>query len=158
MRDAFGGVANLVIIVVFLVLVSGYLAFNVNYTKAFRVKNKIISTIEQYEGKCDPMSGANKCNQQILEYMNQLGYDSPYLNLTDEEYICNNGYCIKKVCLTSSNSDITSDTRPRAYYKVVTQINVDIPIINKILPGLKIFQISGDSKPIVVQKSECGVA
>ena len=53
MRDAFGGVTNLVIIVVFLTLVSGYLAFNVNYTKAFRVKNKIISTFEQYEGVCD---------------------------------------------------------------------------------------------------------
>ena len=50
MRDAVGGVVNLVIIVVFLVIVSGYLAFNVNYTKAFRVKNKIISTIEEYEG------------------------------------------------------------------------------------------------------------
>ena len=49
MRDAFGGLMNMVIIVVFLVLVSGYLAFNVNYTKAFRVKNKIITKIEQYE-------------------------------------------------------------------------------------------------------------
>ena len=47
MRDAFGGVANLVIIVVFLVLVSGYLAFNVNYTKAFRVKIKLNPLIEQ---------------------------------------------------------------------------------------------------------------
>ena len=52
MRDAFGGLMNMVIIIVFLVLVSGYLAFNVNYTKAFRVKNKIITTIEQYEGNC----------------------------------------------------------------------------------------------------------
>ena len=42
MRDAFGGIANMVVIIVFLVIVSGYLAFNVNYTKAFRVKNKII--------------------------------------------------------------------------------------------------------------------
>ena len=32
MRDAFGGVVNLAMIVVFLVLVTGYLAFNVNYT------------------------------------------------------------------------------------------------------------------------------
>ena len=46
MRDAIGGVVNITIIVTFLVIVSGYLAFNVNYTKAFRVKNKIITTIE----------------------------------------------------------------------------------------------------------------
>ena len=43
MRDALGGIVNITIIVVFLVIVSGYLAFNVNYTKAFRVKNKIIT-------------------------------------------------------------------------------------------------------------------
>jgi hypothetical protein len=45
----------------------------------------------------------------------------------------------------------TQDRKDRAYFKVVTQINIDIPIINKILPGLKIFQISGDTKPIVMK-------
>ena len=45
MRDAIGGVVNITIIVTFLVIVSGYLAFNVNYTKAFRVKNKIITNV-----------------------------------------------------------------------------------------------------------------
>ena len=35
MRDAFGGLLNIVIIVVFMTLVSGYLAFNVSYAKAF---------------------------------------------------------------------------------------------------------------------------
>ena len=45
MRDALGGVVNLAMIVVFLVLVCGYLAFNVNYTKAFRVKNYIITSL-----------------------------------------------------------------------------------------------------------------
>lgn len=46
MRDAIGGVVNIQIILVFIVIVSGYLAFSVNYTKAFRVKNKIITTLE----------------------------------------------------------------------------------------------------------------
>ena len=50
MRDAYGGVVSISIVVVFLVLVSGYLAFNVNYTKAFRLKNKVISVLEEYEG------------------------------------------------------------------------------------------------------------
>ena len=40
MRDAFGGLVNIVIIVVFLVLVSGLLAFNVNYTKAIVLRTK----------------------------------------------------------------------------------------------------------------------
>ena len=70
MRDAFGGIVNLSMIVVFLVLVCGYLAFNVNYTKAFRVKNYIITTIEQYEGNCDNTSSA--CAQKIDDYIKQV--------------------------------------------------------------------------------------
>ncbi len=151
MRDAFGGVVNLVIIVVFLVLVSGYLAFNVNYTKAFRVKNKIISTFEQYEGQCDVDTTApNTCNGEIKAYMDSLGYNAPYFNLESEGYTCRYGYCYKRVDVAKPASSSTADTKQRAYFKIVTQINVDIPIINKILPGLKIFQISGDTKPIVV--------
>ena len=42
MRDAFGGIVNIAIIVVFMTIVSGYLAFNVSYTKAFKVKNYFI--------------------------------------------------------------------------------------------------------------------
>ena len=45
MRDALGGSVTIVIIVVFIVIVLGYLAFNVNYTKAFRMKDKIISVL-----------------------------------------------------------------------------------------------------------------
>ena len=67
MRDAMGGVVNLVIIVVFMVIVSGYLAFNVSYTRAFRVKNKIISTYEQYSGNCE--SNSSPCMTQIMKYM-----------------------------------------------------------------------------------------
>ncbi len=150
MRDAFGGVANIVIIVVFLTLVSGYLAFNVNYTKAFRVKNKIISTFEQYEGQCQHTDTAdNTCNGEIIEYMKSIGYSAPNFNLSDYDS-CAYGYCYKRIDIAKPASSSTDDTKQRAYFKIVTQINIDIPIVNKILPGLKIFQVTGDTKPIVV--------
>ena len=46
MRDGIGSVVMITIIIVFIVAASSYLAFNVNYTKAFRMKNKIISIYE----------------------------------------------------------------------------------------------------------------
>ena len=78
MRDAFGGIVNISMIVVFLVVVSGYLAFNVTYTKAFRMKNKIITTLEQYEG----CQGTNEQTWVgILEdYANSIGYVTPDVN------------------------------------------------------------------------------
>ena len=50
MRDAIGGLFSLQIILAFILLVNGYLAYSVNYTRAFRVKNGIVNILEQYEG------------------------------------------------------------------------------------------------------------
>ena len=48
MKDAFGGIVNIVLVAIFLVIISGILGLVVNYTKAFRMKNAVISAIEQY--------------------------------------------------------------------------------------------------------------
>ena len=50
MKDAFGGILNLVLIVVFLLLIEGILGLVVNYSKAFRMKNTVISAIERFRG------------------------------------------------------------------------------------------------------------
>ena len=76
MRDAFGGLLNIVIIVVFMTLVSGYLAFNVSYAKAFKVKNKIISTIENYNANCDFNNPENECYIDVSEYEHTIGYQA----------------------------------------------------------------------------------
>jgi len=46
MRDAIGGTFSIQIILFFLIIINSYLAFSVNYTKAFRIKNNIIAIIE----------------------------------------------------------------------------------------------------------------
>lgn len=146
MRDAFGGIVNISTIVVFLVLVSGYLAFNVNYTKAFRVKNYIITSLEQHEGKCMPDSGENDCTKQIKEYMSSIGYNTDSPHRESDGYQCTTGYCIKKELADESTKNST--TSGKVYYKVVTQVNIDIPIINKIMPNFRVFQLSGSTKLI----------
>lgn len=153
MRDAMGGVVNLVIIVVFLVIVSGYLAFNVNYTRAFRVKNKIISSYEQYSGNCD--NDSTQCMKQIIEYMEQIGYD---MNQKIEygDYKCRRGrgFCTKQMPGVKDDAKkeiAVIDDRERVYYKVVTQVTIDIPIINRIMQGLDTFKIKGDTKTIILE-------
>ena len=74
MRDAFGGLMNMVIIIVFLVLVSGYLAFNVNYTKAFRVKNKIITTMPiSFQEEKEEMLVTPETVENKYKYLKLLG-------------------------------------------------------------------------------------
>ena len=50
MRESIGGTWLLGFVVLFIVLFSAYLAYSINYTKAFKTKNYIINTIEENEG------------------------------------------------------------------------------------------------------------
>lgn len=148
MRDAIGGLVNLIIIVVFMVIVSGYLAFNVNYTKAFRVKNKIISTFEEYEGNC--FNNESDCIHEITDYMREIGYNMNNTPDKEEEgYTCPQGwgFCYLAV---DSNADVADVSEyDRCYYKIATQITIDLPIINRVMRGLNVFQVTGDTKVIV---------
>ena len=145
MRDAFGGIVNITFIVVFMVIVNGYLAFAANYNKAFRVKNKIISLIEQSEG-WDSSNAELKI--KIQTEMKQVGYATD-LTLSDDsdyKYDCESklGYCVgtpKKI------ENETGEIR-KVTYKVVTAVNIDIPILRNFIPKLSAFQVSGTTKAI----------
>ena len=151
MRDSIGGSVTLVIIVVFIVIALGYMAFNVNYTKAFRMKDKIITIYNDYQGKCE-----SKCKQEIKDYANQIGYSSGG-NLkcpSDGEYSVEDGfknvdnlYCIGKVPVFKDGTEgAISDLSNRAYYyKIVTKIDVQMPIINNVL-NFRFFYLSGDTQ------------
>lgn len=141
MRDAFGGVINLAVIVVFITLVSGFLAFNVNYTKAFRVKNKIISTLEQYKSKDN-----NYGNRTIKEYMQKIGYVSQ--NNCMPGYSFENNYCVDEVYVNVDDAGkaIGVDGVIKYYYRVDVPILIDIPVLNKFLPKINLFHIYGSTK------------
>lgn len=147
MRDAMGGTVALVIIVVFIVIALGYMAFNVNYTKAFRMKNKIISVYEDFNGDCEKNS-KSACNTQITKYAESLGYS------TGDALTCPSGYtmsstklyCSQRIEVTPNvDDDIIVDDSTKYYYKILTKINIEVPIINNAL-DLKAFQITGDTK------------
>ena len=65
MRDAIGGVFSLQIILIFVILINGYMAYSVNYTRAFRVKNGIINIVEEREG----FSQNSKTTELIHNYV-----------------------------------------------------------------------------------------
>lgn len=143
MRDAIGGVVNITFIAIFMIIVSGYLAFTVTYSKAFKVKNKIISLLEQYEGYNEEVVGA-----KIDQYMNDIGYNTK-IN-TDRVSACDNseirgrGYCIT----WHQEEGSVEAGLPKGYYSVVTFVWIDVPIFNKFLPYLDFFQTRGDTMTI----------
>ena len=76
MRDAIGGVFTLQIILVFVLLINGYMAYSVNYTRAFRVKNEIINIVEQKEGFTEGGTAAD----EISALVKTAGYVLPFNN------------------------------------------------------------------------------
>lgn len=147
MKEAIGGTMTIYIIIIFLLLINGYLAFSVNYTKAFRVKNEIISLIEQHEGYTED------AKEEIMAYLNKIKYvDIPrdYMNTVirnNGDYTCEYGYCYK-VTVVGEDNDTTNELYRGTYYSIITFVNIDIPVLNKVLPLFNVFQVKGETKMI----------
>ena len=148
MRDAFGGIMNIVLIALFLIIVEGILGLTVNYSKAFRMKNYVIATIEQYEGNAgcftsSSCGGKKCCKERIKQRAKEISYAPTDLN-------CHTGYtnvdglfCYKRLATENDKYNASE----YAAYRIITQVDINIPIINKIM-GLEFFQVGGDTRMI----------
>lgn len=155
MREAIGGVFTLQIILVFVILINGYMAYSVNYTRAFRVKNSIINIIEEREG----FSEGSKAAEEISSLVKKAGYGLSSvqqqavrgMNQRDGWYCSGSeGYCVKCNDNTGNNTINVDDASYRGvYYTVKTYVNMDIPILNRIFTGLPDFlSVKGDTKTV----------
>ena len=148
MKDAFGGILNIILIAVFLLIVEGILGLAVSYTKAFKMKNIVISFFEKYEasGNCEE---GTECFDKIVAQAQRIGY-SAKVDLscsTDmehmEKYTNVGGYfCYFKKKSLSGNNWV---------FMIETQADVDFPIINKIM-GMSFFKVRGETRVIRVQE------
>lgn len=86
MRESFGGLFMMVLLLIILTVVVAFAAIGLSIGKTFRVKNQIISYLEEYEG-CDISTGNNSgkagiCNDivgdKINEYLTNTGYNNGY--------------------------------------------------------------------------------
>jgi len=168
MREAMGGIFSLVILAVFLILIMMFLAFGINYTKAFKVKNYIVSKFEENEGRC--LSGS-KCDTQIQTYIKEIGYsaDTSMSSSNDiiknkvlacnilytegakkikcsDSVVCNSGY----YCYRYVEYD---DTNPKQYYYIVTtKVNIKFLMMSSgkldLFGIFDSFYVTGETKVI----------
>ena len=146
MKEAYGGIVSFVFIIIFLVIVIGVLGLVVSYTKAFKMKNMVISIIEEYEGSgCRPELNSSEsydsaCRSRITDAAKELGYSPASLK-------CNNGTTASREGLYCYSVENIGDNK--IIFKVVTQIDLSFPIIEKMM-GISFFQVSGDTMPIEI--------
>ena len=136
MNESVGSVVPLIIIVLFIAAVSAYMAFNVNYTKAFRMKNKIVDEINKKHDIC--FSQSSTCYKNIDSYAKELGYN-PALSCTDSTSFTY--FCYKEVVTADSNCP----SGKKHYYSISTTVDINMPIIQNIL-NLRFLNVNGDTK------------
>lgn len=170
MRDSIGSALLLNIVIVIVGVISTFLISSIAYSKAYKVKNKILSIIEEYDGECNFQGyGTDDCTKKIEDVLYDIGYSTNIKKsgCDDIEYTKNkstgileiknvyNGslsgghqYCVYKYVLcdlvqTGSDTFIcANDSNKQFYYKVITYMHFDIPVVENFLE----FPISGETK------------
>ena len=146
MRESFGGSFLLSISITFIVLFAGFLAVSINYSRAFTVKNEVVSIIENSQGwressgsnaSCGDYNTSSEC--QILQYLSRVGYniDKNSVSCPDiyekpsggREKVQNGGYCVKLVCTRPGTGRLGVGNSASGYYVVTTFVRIELPII-----------------------------
>ena len=79
MREAIGATWIFGIVIAFIVLFTGYLAFSVNYAKAFTIKDQIVDILEKYSGPGVRSSSSSYSGPVLVEIndsMKNIRYSS----------------------------------------------------------------------------------
>ena len=162
MREAIGGtwLTQLVIVIMFIFV--AFLALSINYSKAFRVKNEVISIIEKKEG-ITQNNNANGSIFLINKFLANNGYNTVgKCEVGSYGFLTNNvtatlidnrnknnkyNYCISKT------KSITTNFPNRSYYKVKLFFKFNLPIVGDVYT----FKVDGETKDITFPKDgTCG--
>ena len=171
MREAIGGTWLFQIVIVFVLLFAGFMCLTINQSKAFNVKDRIIQTIQSYNGidlesECQDDGKGALC--EISSYLidsayrttgncNSLSENDGYRyygfskeGTTNQK---NAAFCIAKIDSGGirPDNDFASELPSSvAYYRVVVFYQLDLPIFHDLFN----FRIKGDTKTIYVNKGE----
>lgn len=129
MREAIGGgfLFNLVIVIVSIVIL--FFVSILSYSKAYRVKNRIVEIIEENNG-CNN----DVCHEKIAVDLSNMGYS------TATNKACPSGYYTKKNYNYCVSYEQSADNG--YYYKVITYVHFDFPIIGDFIN----IPIKGETK------------
>ncbi len=149
MREAIGGTWIMQLVIIFMLLFVAFLALSLNYSKAFQVKNDILSMIEKKEGV------TNDTIKLINNYLSASGYNvqntCPENSYGISNLSSNTGvkvgandsnkyyYCIEKLNSPSPHNN------SKVYYKVETFFYFNLPVLGEIFK----FTINGSTNDII---------
>ncbi len=131
MKESIGTSYLFQIVVVFVLLFTGYLCLSINYARSYAVKNNIVNNIQREKAFDD---GARA---KIKNYLKDVGFKSigkcpdGYDAYSADGVLQGDGkkgvYCVKKVT-TPEHNDVPAVN----YYRVVVFYKLDLPVFGSV--------------------------
>ena len=154
MNEGVGEAVSLALVMFFIVVISSYLAFTINYSKAFKVKSKLIDTIQKYNN--EPTN--KKVIEEMRKYINEVGYSAADERMKKQcsgdgretgyaVGIADQGWCYQIFEESTDGKGHEKEIKKR-YVKVKTFVAIDIPVINRIFGGIRVFTVEGSTKAL----------
>lgn len=150
MRGAIGNAMVMNIVITFIILTTAFLVGSISYSKAFKIKSKMIDIIEKHEGDFNKLvetvgNSGNKSQimYEIEEMLGETGYR------TSNGNTCNGGDIAESsnydICIYEINSTGTDEVHNSyrgPHYKVVAYMYFDFPIIGDMIK----IPVSGETR------------
>lgn len=158
MREAIGGTWLFQIVIVFILLFTGFMCLSINRSKAFNVKNYILETIQSHNGDVD------ESLPDIVEYMKSNAYRTTGKKSDPIELKCDNKkatydcynrdgkkdnqnpvFCLAKISADSKKGCLPNefdDLPDMYYYRIEVFYQLDLPFFHDLFS----FKITGDTK------------
>ena len=159
MKESIGGISLFAIVIVFVLLFTAYICFSINYSKAYNIKNEIISIIRNQGGVCtDSNNTGSICYNfvdQIQDYFKEMNYrangkcDAGWVGYTRTGELVQDGqnaaFCVNAVAVTA-NSELPN----AVYYQVKVFYQLDLPIFKSVFQ----LSVTGET-PRIYDPNEC---
>ncbi len=147
MRQAIGTTWIMQLVIIFMLIFVAFLALTINFTKAFKIKNELITMIEKYEGLSSGDEGSISLINNYLRYNNYSvrGYcdDNEYGMVNLETGTMESADPKEKYYYCVSKTDTSTVNLPdRARYNIRIFFHFSLPIIGDI------FTFSSDGSTI----------
>lgn len=147
MRESVGSTMSLQVIILFILIFSAFLILVINYSRAYMVKNEMLTIIEKYDGISDNSDAIKITNNYLKEkgyktkgYCPSSWYGATELEGSREsiELAKDNKryyYCFNEIC----HKDHDSDFYDSCYTKMKVFYKFNLPILG----DFKTFDVDG---------------
>lgn len=138
MKESIGGISLFTIVIVFVMLFTGYVCLSINYSKAYNVKNELVNIIKNQGGICTEGIASSNCSNLkslIQDYFKEVNYASKGkcgngwygFSRTGEhlgEGANNAAFCIK-----GTNANSNSELPKAVFYQIRVFYQIDLQFL-----------------------------